>query len=219
MDPIGSVVNLIALIQTTRDVIAYCNEVKEGAAERQQLRSELETVMDLCHRLQTHINERKATNPADHAALWFKGPMEQMSRVLSDICKPLGVDIAATGLDQTQQNKALPKWKRTKKVLAWPFKREDIKGYLVILERQQGYINLALELDVMFVNAIAGAQYVLTSPQRNVLQEIQTDFGSLKVDTAEMKVLGQGASNEVKSIGKKISGKTSPCIRKRGHSN
>src|ERR1700722_11113133 len=176
MDPVGTVVNIIALIQTTRDVIAYCNEVKEGGTERQRLRSELETVLDLCHRLQTHIDERKATNPTDHATLWFKRQMGEISRVLSDISKLVGVDIAATVLGQTLQNKPLSKWKRTKKALAWPFKREDIDGYLDILERQQGYINLALELDIMFVNAIAGAQYMLTSLQRNVLQGIQTDF-------------------------------------------
>ncbi len=134
MDLVSAIASIATLLQLSGAVIKYLSGVKDASDDIRLLIIEISTVRGLLLAIKEVIAEDsillELLNQRD------KGLFYQIDSLLESLATKLGL-----GTKQSAQ-----KWS---KKLRWPLQKEDIKGMLLILERQKALLSLALQHDHM----------------------------------------------------------------------
>jgi hypothetical protein len=140
MDPLSITVSVLALIQLTEKVIGYVKQTKDAPKERTRVLREASGLMGLLSTLKDLIDDCHPSDPwlrATSGLATPDGPLDQYKLVL-----------------ETLVPKVIPfqGFRKAGQVLAWKFSKEEILSLLSQIERLKSLINIALEMDHMFVS-------------------------------------------------------------------
>ncbi|MCJ1331727.1 hypothetical protein MMC10_008419 [Thelotrema lepadinum] len=170
-DPI-SIISLA--IELTPKVVRYILEVREGSNERQRLTAEISSISGILSILQ-QLPLDPQSNGDWHAALatlgGAEGPLVNYADLLRSIERSLE---PKNGFRQGLRN------------LHWPYRREEVLGYLRQIERYKSLFLLALELD----------QAQLSRQVHDDLNILKTGVEDLTKKTEELLRLRQGEHYE-----------------------
>jgi hypothetical protein len=135
MDPISIAASIIAILELSRKVVGYLNNVKEAPKERKVCATE---ILTLCHLL---LSLQRRLEEGSLAESWFTavrdlaikgGPLDQFKEAL-----------------ETLQDKLADKGplKRIGDALSWRLVKEDVMSILNCIERIKSGVLIALEHD------------------------------------------------------------------------
>ncbi|KAL8966530.1 MAG: hypothetical protein Q9183_003335 [Haloplaca sp. 2 TL-2023] len=141
MEPVGVVASATALLQSTAQVLLYLAAVRGASKDRQRLLAELNSMECLLYTLQERADEKEASSFA--SLLPFartKEPLEQLKAIIGLLAKKL------------QVKEGRPNFLTA---IAWPFRKEEIKGLLDQIQRQKSLIDSHLnESQILLSKAI-----------------------------------------------------------------
>ena len=135
MDPLSLSASIIAVLQLTKGVISYLNDVRIAYDDRTMILSELQSAQGILY-----ILRDKATQ-AQQGDTW--------STTLLSLCGPKGtLDQFKTTLELLEK-KLTPSHRRKKigTTISWPFQKGEIRELLHTIERQKSLLDLALQND------------------------------------------------------------------------
>lgn len=144
MDGLAVAASIIAVMQLTSQVITYLHDVKDTPKECRQCMVEVSNSNTLLLNLSTLLTESNSREPwyTEVQALAVKdGPLDQYIHALERLLK-----------------KANPE-SRTRRIantLIWPLVKDEVISILARIERLKGLINIALEMDHMYVYLRSG---------------------------------------------------------------
>jgi len=138
-DPLSISASIIAVLQLTRTVVQYLNDVKGASEDRQRILAEISStsgvlflLKDLADRAQWEngwsVTIKSLTLPG--------GPLDNFMMILKQLASKL---------------KPVEGTKKVGRALIWPFQKVEINKVLSSLERQKTLFNLALQNDHMYV--------------------------------------------------------------------
>jgi hypothetical protein len=129
MDPLSVTASIIAVLQLSAKVLGYLNDVKDASKDRVKCAIEASNAHNLLTNLRFRLEEGNADAPWYTAvrALGVKnGPLDQFQQALE-----------ALQTHMTGRGKAL----------VWKFKKEEIAGIVVRIERLKTLVGIALQMD------------------------------------------------------------------------
>jgi hypothetical protein len=138
MDPLSITAGIIAVLQATKEVISYFKETKDAPKELTKVYEEARSLVILLHELKDLVAGQDFHNP------WLRttsglavpgGPLDQYKKALETLVPK----ITGRGLRKVGQ------------VLAWKFSKEGVVALLSQVERIKSLVQIALEMDHMFV--------------------------------------------------------------------
>ena len=140
MDPLSVTASVIAVLQLTNGFIEYLNEVKGASDDQARCTTEAKNTYRLLVRLLSRLEE----DPND---AWY-----EEVRALTATDGPL--DQYRSAVEQFQSK--LPTSptggaKKFRNALTWKFKKDKVEEILSRIERLKSLINIALEMDLLFV--------------------------------------------------------------------
>lgn len=134
---VGLAASIAALLQVSQYVLGYLSDIRDASEERIRLLLELSSITGILLTLKDLAQRAEAGEEYLDAIRSLhvpNGPLAQFKSALDRLAKKLE---PATGL------------RRVGKVLAWPFKKEEIKDILGIIERSKTRFTLALQGDTL----------------------------------------------------------------------
>ena len=137
MDGLSNAASIIAVLQLTGAVIGYLNDVKHAPKECQQCTIEASNIQNLLINLRYRLEQRQgqAGDPwftAVQALNIENGPLDQYKQALEQLRSRLEIQ------DGVQ---------KVKRQLLWKFSKEEVTSILARMERLNGLVNIALEMD------------------------------------------------------------------------
>lgn len=135
MDPLSVTASIIAVLQLSAKVLGYLNDVKDASKDRVKCAVEASNVHSLLINLRFRLEEGNVDAP------WFtavralgveNGPLDQFKQALEAL--------------QTQMTDG-GRLQQAGKALVWKFKKEEIAGILVRIERLKTLVGIALQMD------------------------------------------------------------------------
>jgi hypothetical protein len=138
MDPLSITASIIAVLQATKEVISFLKETKDAAKDLVKAYDEAKSLVILLYELKDLVAGQ------DSHDQWLRttsglavrgGPLDQYKKAL-EILLP---KITGHGLRKVGQ------------VLAWKFSKEEVVALLSQIERIKSLVQIALEMDHMFV--------------------------------------------------------------------
>jgi hypothetical protein len=129
---------IIAVLQATKEVISYLKETKDAPKELTKVYEEARSLVILLHELKDLVAGQDSHSP------WLRttsglavrgGPLDQYKKAL----EVLASKTTGHGLRKIGQ------------VLAWKFTKEEVITLLSQIERIKSLVQIALEMDHMFV--------------------------------------------------------------------
>ena len=135
MDPLSVTASIIAVLQLSAKVLGYLNDVKDASKDRAKCAVEAANLHSLLINLRFRLEEARADAP------WFtavralgieNGPLDQFKQAL----EALQTKITDGG-----------RLKKAGKALVWKFKKEELAGILVQIERLKALVGIALQID------------------------------------------------------------------------
>lgn len=138
MEPLSAVASVATILKSVGTVICYLNSVKDAPQERTRLLVEISTISGLLTTLKDLAveSEQKGMALTSVRALDVPfGPLAQFKIVLEQIAVALS---PGRGV------------KKFGKVLTWPFKKEEVRELLDVIERQKSLFILALQKDNVY---------------------------------------------------------------------
>ncbi|KAF1970704.1 hypothetical protein BU23DRAFT_537789 [Bimuria novae-zelandiae CBS 107.79] len=135
MDPLSVAASIIAVLQLSAKVLGYLNDVKDASKDRAKCAVEALNVHSLLLNLRFRLEEGTAGAPwytAVRALGVENGPLDQFKQALE------ALQTTMTDGGQLQQ---------VGKALVWKFKKEEIAGILVRIERLKALVGIALQMD------------------------------------------------------------------------
>lgn len=139
MDDIIVIANVIAVAHLTSKIIEYLNDVKDTPKECWQLKIEATNLYSLIIRLQCNLEQGDASDPwctLVRAMAGQNGPMEQYYKALKQLESKIRIEYSSQKL---------------KRVLLWKFTKTEVVDILGKLEHFKSLINVALDMDHMWV--------------------------------------------------------------------
>lgn len=139
MDVLSGAASIIAVLQLAGEVTKYLNDVKNAPEECQQCTTEASNLQSLLINLLYHLNQGKTGDP------WYttvrglnveNGPLDQYKQALEQLRSRVEIQ------DSVQ---------KVKRRLLWKFSKEEVASILARMERLKGLVNIALELDHLYV--------------------------------------------------------------------
>jgi hypothetical protein len=135
MDPLSVTASIIAVLQLSTEVLGYLNDVKDASKDRAKCAVEASNVHSLLINLRFRLEEGNADAPwytAIRALGVENGPLDQFKQALEAL--------------QTQMT-SRGRLQQAGKALVWKFKKEEIAGILVRIERLKTLVGIALQMD------------------------------------------------------------------------
>ncbi|OAG12718.1 ankyrin [Paraphaeosphaeria sporulosa] len=135
MDPLSVAASIISVLQLSGKVLGYLNDVKDASEDRAKCAVEASNVYSLLLNLRFRLEEGSADAPwytAVRALGVENGPLDQFKQALETL------QIQMTGGGRIQQ---------AGRALVWKFKKEEIAGILVRIERLKALVGIALQMD------------------------------------------------------------------------
>ena len=135
MDPLSISASIITVLQLTKDVIEYLDDVKDAPKERGRLSVEVTDLYALLNNLKYRIEEGRSNEP------WFSairllntqnGPLDQYHAVL--------VELKGKVVDFSRAGKLIH-------ALVWNFKKAEVERMLARMERLKSLIQIGLDMD------------------------------------------------------------------------
>jgi hypothetical protein len=140
MDPLSVTVSVLALLQLTEKVISYVKQTKDAPKERTRILREASSLMGLLSTLKDLIDDCHPSDPwlrATSGLATPDGPLDQYKLALEALVPKV---IPFQGFRKAGQ------------MLAWKLSKEEVLGLLSQIERVKSLMNIALEMDHMFVS-------------------------------------------------------------------
>lgn len=137
MDPLSISASVAALLALTGTVVQHLKALKGTSKGSRKILLEVRSVSGLLYQLKEILDN------AEDDELSFRtlkslsapeGPLEQFKASLEILALKL---------------KPVAGWRKARKALAWPFRKEEIEDILRSIERQKTLFGLALENDQM----------------------------------------------------------------------
>jgi hypothetical protein len=135
MDPLSVIASIIAVLQLSNKVLGYLNDVKDASKDQAKCAVEAANV----HSLLTNL--RFCLEDATADATWYTAV-----RALGDENGPLDQFKQALEALQTHMTNG-GRLQQAGKALVWKFKKEEIAGILVRIERLKTIVGIALQMD------------------------------------------------------------------------
>lgn len=141
MDPLSITASIIAVLQITKAVVSYAKETRDAPEGLRKVYEEARSLVILLHELKDLVAEQNSHNS------WLQttsglavrdGPLDQYKKSL-EILVP---KTTSHGLRKIGQ------------VLAWNFGKEEVMAVLSQIERIKSLVQIALEMDHMFVTQL-----------------------------------------------------------------
>jgi hypothetical protein len=138
MDPLSITAGIIAVLQATKGVISYSKETKDAPKELKKVYEEARSLVILLHELKDLVAAQHSPDS------WLRttsglavrdGPLDQYRKAL-EILVPTST---GHGLRKVGQ------------VLTWKFYKQEVVALLSQIERIKSLVQIALEMDHMFV--------------------------------------------------------------------
>jgi hypothetical protein len=135
MDPLSFTASLLAVLETTAEVISYLNDVKSAPKECAQFAVEASSLYNLLVMLKYRLDEGQSNEP------WFtsvrslglrNGPLDQYKEALEHLARKVS---AVDGI------------RVIGRALVWKFSKEEVHNILAKIERLKSLISIALEMD------------------------------------------------------------------------
>ena len=139
MDPLSTTASIIAVLQLSRTVLGYLDDVKDASKDRAKCAVEAANLNSLLTALRFRLEE------GDSNISWYTvvqtlatedGPLDQFKQALEQL-----------------QSKIVSKGKMGKvgNALVWSFKKEEIASILGRMERLKSLVDVALQMDHLSV--------------------------------------------------------------------
>jgi hypothetical protein len=135
MDPLSITASIIAVLQLTSGLVEYLNHVKDANQDRTHLATEVLNIQSLLIKLSSRLDEGRLDEAwyetikllaAPNGALYqYKADLEELKRKVSIT--------SGTG--------------KVIHTLVWKFKKAEVDGMLLRMERLKSHIQIGLELD------------------------------------------------------------------------
>jgi len=138
MDPLSITSGIIAVLQVTKEVISYLKETKDAPKELTKVYEEAKNLVILLYELKDLVAGQDSHGPwlqTTSGLAARNGPLDQYKEAL-EILVP---KITGRGLRKAGQ------------VLSWKFSKEEAMTLLSRIERIKSLVQVALEMDHMFV--------------------------------------------------------------------
>jgi hypothetical protein len=135
MDPLSVTASIIAVLQLSAKVLGYLNDVKDASKDRVKCAVEASNLHSLLINLRFRLEEGNVDAPrftAVRALGVENGPLDQFKQALEAL--------------QTQMTDG-GRLQQAGKALVWKFKKEEIAGILVRIERLKTLVGIALQMD------------------------------------------------------------------------
>jgi hypothetical protein len=135
MDPLSVTASIIAVLQLSNKVLGYLNDVRDAPKDQAKCAVEAANVHSLLTDLRFRLDDKNAD------ATWYtavralevkNGPLDQFKQALEALHTHM------TDGGRLQQ---------AGKALVWKFKKEEIAGILVRIERLKTFVGIALQMD------------------------------------------------------------------------
>jgi hypothetical protein len=141
MDPLSITASIIAVLQVTKEVISYLKETKAAPKELTKVYEEAKNLVILLYELKDSVREQNSREPwlrATSGLAVRDGPLDQCKKALEAlVSKTTGHGLRKIG-----------------QVLAWKFTKEEVMALLSQIERIKSLVQIALEMDHMFVTQL-----------------------------------------------------------------
>ena len=157
MDPLSVTASIIAIVQLTSDVIKHLNDVKDAPKDRARLTMEVSNLSNLLVTLNCLLEEGKSNEA------WYKevnslgvkeGPLDQYRDALEKLqLKVLG-------------GKGLAKLGNA---IVWKFSKKEVASILARSERLKNLIQIALQMDHLYVGALTEGLDIATHVSQQAL--------------------------------------------------
>jgi Cdc6-like AAA superfamily ATPase len=179
MDPLSIASGIIAVLQVTNEVIGYLKDTKDAPKELTKICEEAKDLVILLYQLKDLVAEQNSHDTWLQTTSGLtapKGPLDQYREAL-EILVP---KITGRGLRKVGQ------------VLSWKFSREEVMALLSRIERIKSLVQIALEMDHMFVALLDQALSPLRADYHSALshaierdlQVVQTGIADLQLTTS-----------------------------------
>ncbi|RYP13640.1 hypothetical protein DL767_010650 [Monosporascus sp. MG133] len=159
MDPLSFTASIVAILQLTSKVIEYLNDVKDASKDRARCAIEASNLYNLLVTLRFRLDEGTSNEPwytAVRALGVQNGPLDQYRHALEQL-QP-----------KTASGSGIKKMANT---LMWRLSKEEVTSILSRMERLNGLVQIALEMDHFETEAIKDN----TSSVRKSVDAIQQD--------------------------------------------
>ena len=142
MDPLSITASIIAVLQITKEVVSYAKETRDAPEGLKKVYEEARSLVILLHELKDLVAEQNSHNAWLRTTFGLAvrdGPLDQYKKSL-EILVPKTT--SSHGLRKIGQ------------VLAWKFSKEEVMAVLSQIERIKSLVQIALEMDHMFVTQL-----------------------------------------------------------------
>ncbi|RYP68349.1 hypothetical protein DL771_006735 [Monosporascus sp. 5C6A] len=135
MDPLSVTASIIAILQLTSKVIEYLNDVKDASKDRARCAIEASNLYSLLVNLRFRLEEGNSNEPwyaAVRALGVENGPLDQYRHALEQLHPKT---TSGSGI------------KKMANALMWKLNKEEVTSILSRMERLNGLVHIALEMD------------------------------------------------------------------------
>jgi hypothetical protein len=139
MDPLSITANVVAIVQLSGLLLQWFSGVKDAPKDCKQIKVEMANLYSLLIRLHCHLEQEEADDPW-YTAIWAlnvpNGPLDQYSQALNEL---------------EAKSKRESKIQKLQQIFIWQFTKEEIGSILHRIERLKTLLNIALNLDHLYV--------------------------------------------------------------------
>ena len=140
MDVLSDIASIIAVLQLTGQVIKYLKDIKDAPKECRHCATEAANLHGILINLLYHLNQDQTGDA------WFtavrnlnveNGPLDQYKQALEELRSRVEIQ---DGVQKVKQR------------LLWKFSKEEVASILARMERLKSLVNIALEMDHLYVH-------------------------------------------------------------------
>ncbi|RYP26030.1 hypothetical protein DL768_011840 [Monosporascus sp. mg162] len=164
MDPVSLTASIVAILQLTGKVIEYLNDVKDASKDRARCAIEASNIYNLLVTLKYRLEEGNSNEPwyaAVRALGVQNGPLDQYKHALEQL-QP-----------KTESGSGI---KKMANALMWRLSKEEVTSILSRMERLNGLVQIALEMD----------HFKLSQEIKRSMDTIHTESEAIKDNTSSV---------------------------------
>jgi hypothetical protein len=190
MDPLSITASIIAVLQVTKGVISCLTETKDAPKDLVKACEEAKKLVILLYELKDLVTGQDSHDPwlrATSGLAVRDGPLDRYKKALETLVPK----ITGRGLRKVGQ------------MLAWKFSKEEVVALLSQIERIKSLVQIALEMDHIFVAQLDQALSLLRADYRSTLSHaIERDLQVVQSGIADLQLTAStiiDTSLEIKS--------------------
>ncbi|RYP86354.1 hypothetical protein DL769_000738 [Monosporascus sp. CRB-8-3] len=165
MDPLSVTASIVAILQLTSKTIEYLNDVKDASKDRARCAIEASNLYSLLVNLRFRLEEGNSNEPwyaAVRALGVQNGPLDQYRHALEQL-QP-----------KTTRGSGIKKMANT---LMWKFSKDEVASILSRMERLNGLVQIALEMD----------HFKLSQAIKRSMDTVRSESEAIKGDTSSVR--------------------------------